>query len=72
MSDETSPADGWGYITDGGQRIPTHCGGQALDLDLGEWECRACDTTVHVRHIPGWRTTPPAPATPAAGMTARG
>ncbi|MFE2912835.1 hypothetical protein [Kitasatospora indigofera] len=57
MSSETSPAagDGWTYITSGSQRIPVHCGGQALDLDLGEWECRACDTTVHVREITGWR-----------------
>lgn len=51
MSDES---DGWGYVDLGRDRIPTHCGGQALDLDLGEWECRHCDATVHVRQIPGW------------------
>jgi hypothetical protein len=74
MSDNTSPAgNGWTFITCGGQRIPVHCGRQAFDLDLGEWECSLCDTPVHVRDIDGWRTTtPPAPATPGAGSTARG
>lgn len=74
MSNKTSPAgNGWTYTQDGAQRIPVHCGGQALDLDLGEWECRACDTTVHVRNIPGWRTsTTPTPTTTGAGSTTRG
>jgi hypothetical protein len=76
MSDETNPAgDGWTYTQDGAQRIPVHCGGQALDLDLGEWECRACDDVIHVRRIPGWTprvNTAPAPTTPRVGSTTRG
>ncbi len=77
MSDTTSPGpgDGWGYTTSGGQRIPIHCGRQAYDLDLGEWECALCDAPVHVRDITGWTartSTAPAPATPRVGATARG
>lgn len=57
MSDTSDkPGNGWSYIQAGWQRVPVHCGGQALDLDLGEWECRHCEQVIHVRHIPGWQT----------------
>jgi len=47
----------WSFNWLGTQRIPVHCGHMADDLDLGEWECRGCDTVVHVRDIPGWLTS---------------
>lgn len=55
MSNETAQsANGWSLINIGSQLIPVHCGRQAMDLDLGEWECGRCDSVVHVRQIPGW------------------
>lgn len=60
MSSDTTPSD-WSYTTLGNQRIPVHCGRQAYDLDMGEWECAHCEAVGHVRSIPGWtaRTPPP-------------
>ncbi len=52
---------GWSYITLGIDRVPVHCGRQALDLDLGEWECSQCDAVTHVREIPNWQTMHPHP-----------
>lgn len=51
-----NPTTGWTFIDLGGQNIPVHCGTQAFDLDLGEWQCAHCDVVVHVRDIPGWPT----------------
>ena len=62
MSSDTTSAPGWTYTTLGAQRIPVHCGRQAYDLDMGEWECSWCEAVVHVRGIPGWTArTPDAP-----------
>lgn len=50
------PGADWGFVDLGRDRVATHCGTQAFDLDLGEWECARCDAVVHVRTIPGWST----------------
>jgi hypothetical protein len=49
------PGDTWSIQWIGTYRYPSHCRAVALDLDLGEWECRWCGAVVHVRDIPGWR-----------------
>jgi ribosomal protein L37AE/L43A len=76
MSDETSPADGWGYAPIGTDNVPTHCGGYAMREDNSAvWVCDACDAHIRVGDIPGWtpRTDATlAPTIPGVGSTARG
>jgi hypothetical protein len=56
---EATEASAWSYVTLGYDNVPVHCGRQALDLDLGEWECGHCDSVIHVRNIPNWPTRRP-------------
>jgi len=75
VSDETSPADGWGYAPIGTDNIPTHCGGYAVHEGGGDWVCDACGAHVRPSQIPGWTprvNTVPAPTIPGVGSTARG
>ena len=52
MTDTTpTRAAGWTLTQIGTQQLPTHCGTIAYDLDLGEWECAACDVVAHIRDI---------------------
>lgn len=51
MSDTTKAAAGWTVTVLGAEQIPTHCRRYAYDLDLGEWECAACDDVAHIRDI---------------------